>query len=81
MSRRLSRDESLSEFVSWLQYKGQDLPLFSDKLRDDVAKTVETGYDNARPDILSRKDLDDREVPGMTVVLQKLQYLKIKPQR
>ena len=41
---------------------------------------METGYDNAKPEVLSRKDLDDREIPVMTAVLQKLQYLKIKPE-
>lgn len=73
-------DENISEFVSWLQDKGQDLPPFSDKLRDDVAKIVEEGYDNAKSDVLSRRDLDNREMLGMTAVLQKLQDLKIKPE-
>jgi hypothetical protein len=40
-------DENISEFVSCLQDKGQDLTPFSNKRWDDVAKTMENGYNNA----------------------------------
>jgi hypothetical protein len=49
-------------------------------MMENVAKTVEKGYDNAKSDVLSRKGLDNREMPGLTAVLQNLQGLKIKPE-
>jgi hypothetical protein len=72
--------ENISEFVSWLQDKGQDLTPLSNKLRDDVAKTMENGYNNAKSNVLSRKDLDDTDMQGMMAILQKPQNLKIKPE-
>ena len=72
--------ENISEFVSWFQDKGQDLTPLSNKLRDDVAKTMENGYNNAKSNALSRKDLDDKYMQGMMAVLQKPQDLTIKPE-